>query len=138
MSAVRHPNEYNAVLLLDGWFLIDLVEWAKYVKIADPRRIDFPPEVHASGIDIPACFVGSEQFKNLEYLYDATYNLKKGQDHIDWHMLKDTRHQNFIDVGFWFPTWFGRKIRMIGNCDFQKTYKEMMDISGLFFEKHIR
>ena len=61
LASVQRPGAYQATVLIDGWFNIDL---RKTTGVA----FDFPQEAHASGISIPCLFVGSEKFAHVEVL----------------------------------------------------------------------
>ena len=139
LSAVLHPEDYSGALLIDGWFLIDMAEW-KHVHKVDYRENSalFPPEVHELGIKIPACFIASSQLAQLKNLGGATYSLKHGKDHIDWHLLKDTMHQNFVDIGYWMPWSVARYFNVIGSADFNETFRTTINISDNFFQKNTK
>jgi hypothetical protein len=87
LSVVKHPNYYKACILLDGWFHIEV-----------GKGFDFPKEVHEHGLNIPALFIGSEQFANRLALSNATvrlYDNNTRKDVSQYHVIKDSRHQNF-------------------------------------------
>lgn len=119
LEVVTHPSEYTACILLDGWFHIDVGE-----------GFDFPKEVHDAGISIPTLFVGSAQFADMPGISKATANLS--HDKSAAHILTKSKHQNFVDVGFWLPAWLLRKVGAVGECDFYATYTELLMITRNF------
>lgn len=126
LSVTKRPNTYTACLLLDGWFYIDLGEGFK-----------FPEPAHAKGLDIPALFIGSEQFANWDGIAKATAELAMSNTHSAGsitHVLQGSRHQNFTDVGFWLPTSLLSKVRMTGVCDYDEKYHELLNMTLTFFD----
>lgn len=131
MSVVNHPSEYACCILLDGWFRIDLQN----------HSFDFPEEVHTKGLSLPAMFIGSEQFKKWTTCSDATNKLAASNTYPTGsisHVLEGSRHQNFTDVGFWISTRILKWSGMIGSCDYDMTYKRILDLTTDFLDDHTK
>ena len=84
LSLVKRPKAYNAAILLDGWFHIDI-----------GKGFDFPPTVHAPESmpilhSCPSLFIGSEHFAQISKLNDATKKLQTSTSQV--HVIKGTRH----------------------------------------------
>jgi predicted esterase len=128
LSITKRKGAYTAALLLDGWFYIDLGE-----------GMVFPTEVHTQGLDIPTIFIGSEHFANWKTCANATAELVKKNSHSVgsvYHLIQGTRHQNFTDLGFWLPVYLLKKLNMIGSCDYDGKYDEVLDLTLSFFKLH--
>ena len=139
LSVVRHPNDYTACILLDGWFSIDLSD---FKSANSSRRYDFPPEAHEAKLCIPSLFIGSETFSRVDHLADATRRLaqnpRKGlnPEKIEFHVLAGTKHHNFCELGFWIPPSILQKLRILGKGDFLENYGKILDLTFQFLESH--
>ena len=93
------------------------------------------------GLHIPTLFVGSDQFRNYPHLNAATVGLAaktKLSSPVEpvCHVLPDSRHQNFTDVGFWLPVWLLRYVGAVGKCDYDNTYDEILKLTQSFLKTH--
>jgi hypothetical protein len=88
-----------------------------------------------AGISIPTLFVGSAQFAAMPGLASATAKLAHAKSTA--HVLANSRHQNFCDVGFWLPIWLLRKTGAVGECDFDATYAELLMLTKDFLHSHL-
>jgi hypothetical protein len=160
LEVVTHPKDYAACILLDGWFHIEVGEGFDFPKeVHDTGTqqyvmsrlfctsivcvwfswdllIAFPFEI---GISIPTLFIGSSQFADRPGLAKATENLA-AYHHCKStsHVLANSKHQNFVDVGFWLPPWLLRKVGAIGACDFDATYVELLMLTKEFLGSQLK
>jgi len=134
LSLIRHPKEYKAAVLLDGWFSIDFSTLVEGGGI-----LPFPREVHDSpkGLPVPSCFVGSEQFDRIEHLSNATKELARKSLSSESHILAASKHQNFTDVGFWVPARLLQLIQFIGKTNYHETYSKILSVQVQFLKKHV-
>jgi len=129
LSVAKHPSDYTACMLLDGWFFIEL----------SGVKFDFPAEAHEKGLSIPALFIGSEQFANYTGLAEATNRLAAHNSHPKGsvsHVLEKSRHQNFTDVGFWLPVTLLKWSTAVGMADYDLTHQQILDITTQFLDSH--
>jgi predicted esterase len=144
LAVTRHPSAYRGAILLDGWFFINL---ANYPGWGDDQ-IMFPPEAHAKPAalrSIPTLWIGSHSFQSGEQGQPTrTLAASAGapvpgttgaQPLSEWHVLPDTYHQNFCDLGFWLPARLLRRLKMIGPCDFHTTYADLLGLQTNFMRK---
>jgi pimeloyl-ACP methyl ester carboxylesterase len=149
LSVARHPNDYRGALLLDGWFSVDLSSFAGWGN----ERFDFPPEAfeRPDGLSpVPCCFIGSEQFSRWPHMADATRRLARSagapvdgasearKSLSEWHILPASKHQNFVDVGFWVPARLLRRLGMLGACDYHDNYRQLLDLQAAFLRKLVK
>jgi hypothetical protein len=106
---VQDDSPFSAgAILLDGWFYVDV---AKSAGI----EFDFPTmafERLGKIQSIPCLFLNSQQFTGYPKLWEATGRLA-GEKHPR-HVLEGTKHNNFCDLCFWFPTALLRYAGAIG------------------------
>lgn len=139
LSVAKRPTAYKACILLDGWFHIDL---ADIKSLNTTRHFDFPAEAHKTGLDIPALFIGSEQFAQREKLADATNRLAKNNRSkvgSTTLVLEGSVHNTFCDVGFWLPIRLMRWLKfsfLVGSCDYLPTYQRILLETRQFLLTH--
>jgi hypothetical protein len=56
----------------------------------------------------------------------------------EWHILPGSKHQNFVDVGFWVPARLLRRLRMLGACDYHDNYRKLLDLQTAFLRKLVQ
>ena len=135
LSTVRHPGEYRAVALIDGWFSINLAE---VPAARSDRVIAFPPEAHAQGLSCPALFVGSEHFATRPHLATATQHLiQSHKTQCEAHVISGSFHQNFCDLGFWVPCWLLTRVKAIGPTSFHDVYAQHLALIVNWFQRHV-
>jgi predicted esterase len=120
LVASKYPDTYKAAVLIDGWWHIEL----KQLKVNQ----DLPLQVHENGIRIPAIFIGSAEFETYEGLHDGTLRVQALTPKGEVHVLKDTRHGNFMDAMWWLPVWLSRSLKFSGSCDPHQTYTEYISL----------
>ncbi len=122
-----------ASCLLHSWFYID-------ITTAKTNPFDFPPQVHADkkGLPIPALFIGSTQFSQWKGLADTTNRLIQSSTGAVGHVLDESRHQNFTDVGFWLPVWLLRRFKALGACDYHDTHTHILNLTHDFLQNHTK
>lgn len=129
LSVAKHPTDYKACMLLDGWFFIELTG----------HMFEFPAEAHEIGLSVPALFLGSEQFANYTKLAEATSRLAAHNSHPKGsvlYVLENSRHQNFTDIGFWLPVTLLKWSSALGKCDYDQTYQRILDLTTQFLDTH--
>jgi len=124
--AATRKGVYKCCVLWDGWFHIEI----------GGHRVDMPAEAHENGLDIPALFVGSEQFEGFTNLADATKRLQAKCRDAEVHVPKNTKHQNFADVVWWINEKTLKKMGMIGSADAIGAYCDIVQITRDFVLKH--
>ena len=98
---------------------------------------------HKDGLTIPSIFINSSQFEGYQKLYAATKKLANNinshkKDDVPaptlstLHVIPNTKHQNFCDVGFWLPKFVLRrmgKLLALGDADVFDAHKEILDLT---------
>ena len=131
----RPMGSWTAVILLDGWFFVEIA----------PGFL-FPKDAHARGLDVPALFIGSEQFDVYQPAHlDAGWNIGEASKRLsrenkqvassEYHVLPGSRHQNFTDVGLWMWEPLLRKSKMIGTCPYDETYLKILNLTLDFLHR---
>jgi pimeloyl-ACP methyl ester carboxylesterase len=133
LTADMYPNSVKGLILLDGWFYIDVAESAGI-------EFEFPAQAFQPGksFDIPNVIINSEQFAGVPKVYNATCRLAKilNSKSSDMHVLDGTMHNNFCDIVFWIPTFVLRKLSVIGSADPRTVYQDIIRISTDFLKNN--
>lgn len=130
LVASKYPETYKAAILIDGWWHIELLK----LKVNQ----DLPLQVHENGIKIPSIFIGSAEFSKYPGLNDGTIRVQKLTPNCEVHVLKDTRHGNFMDAMWWMPAWMTRMLSFSGQCDPHTTYTEYINLVIDFVERSVK
>eukprot|EP00667_Euglena_gracilis_P011514 EG_transcript_11766 len=123
LSAVLHPKEYQACLLLDGWFHLDLE------SVGLPgQSFDLPREVHEreDGLPLPTGIWMSQSFSDMPGLGNATRRIARVSPQASLTVLPGTTHFNFIDLPCWLPPALIKRVGMLGKCDPHATYHRLV------------
>jgi hypothetical protein len=132
LSVSKRQGAYKACILLDGWFHIE-----KFFPTME--AFDFPAEAHSKGIHIPALFIGSQEFAGKRGIATATQRLvtsNSSKAGAVAHVLENSKHQNFTDVGYWVPAWILQRIGAIGACDYYTTHLQILELTHEFLDSH--
>jgi pimeloyl-ACP methyl ester carboxylesterase len=134
LTADMYPNSVRGLILLDGWFYIDVAESAGI-------EFEFPTQAFQQGksFDIPnILFINSQQFASYPKVYNATCRLAKilNAKSCDMHVLDGTTHNNFCDIVFWIPSFVLRKLNVIGSADPRTVYQDIIRISTDFLKNN--
>ncbi|CAJ1963685.1 unnamed protein product [Cylindrotheca closterium] len=142
------PQRIKGLILLDGWFYID-VSQAAGIEFEFPPQAFLPEDGSDLSTIVPSVFINSEAFESYTKIYQATRRLARqfsGSGSVprqnetplsfdNMHVLKGTQHNNFCDVIFWFPTRLLRYLGVIGQgCDPRDRYREIIRISSDFLK----
>ena len=97
-----HPRApYGGALLLDAWLNLNLAS----IKNCDSNeQAPFPRAVHARGLSVPTCLIGSATFKSHTEVKTAALAAKTAArtgGRVSRHTLAGTAHHNFIDLCWW-------------------------------------
>ena len=130
----------SAVILLDGWFHVDMMESAGIEFEMPQEAFDATATTHLK--EIPALFVNSEQFTTYPRLWKATEKLKSqfkkttgSTSTHHHHVLPQTNHNNFVDLLFWFPELFLRTMGAIGAANARQTYVDLVRLTSDFLKE---
>jgi len=93
LESVTNPEEYQGVILFDGWFHVD--------------GLDYPADVHRKGIQHPSLIMTSSRF-------DPTHPYARAGKRVAERAaslvspcraveLPDSAHEHFVDLPFWVP-----------------------------------
>lgn len=134
LATVMEKSFFKAALFLDGWFHIDFAESLGI-------EFKFPKEAFDSGVPVPSLFINSQEFVGYPKLFSATKELAakrtvngESLDESDIIVLPGTKHQNFIDVIFWFESGFLRRLMGVatGEADGLESFQTIVDKSSDF------
>ena len=131
LVAATNPGAYRCAVLIDGWWNIDLPKHNVFVNL--------PAEMHDKGTVLPTLFVGSEEFDSYPRMKEATAQVqaKCKNEGNEVHLMKGTRHGNFMDAVFWLPKSITARIGMAGRgVDAHEAYAEFGATVGRFIDKH--
>lgn len=129
LAAVQEQERFAGVVLLDGWFYIDVSESAGV-------EFEFPEQAFGSGIHKPMLFVNSQAFREMPKLWAATKKLANSSnapEETEMHVVPQTNHQNFTDAIFWLPKALVRK--MAGPAMPVDAYREIVNLTSSFMLK---
>lgn len=127
LLAATQPKKYVAALLIDGWFHIEI----------KGCHIDLPKQAFDNGIAIPALFLGSEAFGNVQSLADATDRLQRKCTRLDRvERIQGSTHATFMEACFWCPPWFARVLGLVKESDPRETYLTQVDTMADFIIRH--
>ncbi|KAL3939861.1 MAG: hypothetical protein SGBAC_005496 [Bacillariaceae sp.] len=161
MMIPKDKQTIKGLILLDGWFYIDVSETAG-IEFEFPQQA-FPPKDNDNENDknndnnngdtptqvtpIPSVFINSQTFVDYPKIYAATRVLaskfsgngsdpRKDQRQLDnMHVIQGTRHNNFCEVIFWIPTRLLQYMGVVGKeCDPRDSYREIIQISTDFLK----
>jgi pimeloyl-ACP methyl ester carboxylesterase len=136
VAAASADAEYRGIVLLDGWFNIDL-RWVK--SAASDEQIAFPPLAHAKGLGPPALFVGSQSFAKMDGMGQRARELQsRCRGGAEVHNLPGTSHLNFIDLVLWLPAFLHpllRKAKLFGTVDAHRTLETINGVAVAFAER---
>ncbi len=166
LAATMEPKRFRCAVMLDGWFHVDFSSKGfEFDFPPDAFGQDWPSSNnsdgggkkrnknvnHTDGLTIPSIFINSAQFEGYEKLYAST---KKLANNINSHNIKDdtttiipestlhvipnTKHQNFCDVGFWLPRFVLNrtgKFLNLGKADFFEAQKDILDLTVNFLKQ---
>lgn len=160
LAATIEPKRFQCAVFLDGWFHIDFS--------SKGYEFDFPPEAfgnswphganngnershiikHTDGLTIPSIFINSAQFEGYKKLYASTIklanNINTHNKHdttipeSTLHVIPNTKHQNFCDVGFWLPKVLLRrvgKLLALGDADVFEASENILDLTFTFLKQ---
>ncbi|KAK1742231.1 platelet-activating factor acetylhydrolase-like protein [Skeletonema marinoi] len=160
LAATAQPNRFQCAVFLDGWFHVDYS--------SKGYLYNFPPEAfgedwpnganngnershvieNKEGLTIPSIFINSAQFEGYEKLYAATTtlanNINSHNKHDSTipesklHVIPNTKHQNFCDVGFWLPKVLLRrlgKLLALGDADVLEASENILDLTLKFLKQ---
>ena len=137
VAADSTDADYRGVVLLDGWFNIDL-RWVKSAK--SDEQIAFPPLAHTKGLGPPALFVGSETFANMDNMARRTRELQSlCRGGIEAHVVPGTTHHNFTDIVLWMPTFLHPllcRAKALGTSKARQTL-EMINATCIAFAERV-
>lgn len=134
LTVVNNPNVFAGVILLDGWFYIDL---SAIKSLNTTRGFCFPAKAFEIPLNTPALFVGTEAFSKNAKLESATRLLASNNTHSStYHVIAGTEHQNFCDVGFWVPSWLLKKFKVVGKADYLTAYTDLLVLVDNFLDTH--
>ena len=160
MAATAKPNRFQCAVFLDGWFHVDYSSKG-YLYNFPPEAFgeDWPNGVNngnershvienKEGLTIPSIFINSAQFEGYEKLYAATTtlanNINSHNKHDSTipesklHVIPNTKHQNFCDVGFWLPKVLLRrlgKLLALGDADVLEASENILDLTLKFLKQ---
>lgn len=118
LCCVKDPAAFAGAILMDGWFHMALP------KLNPPFVLDFPAEVHASGLHCPALFIGSEQFEKVAGVREATQRLAEGHESV---VLPGTTHFNFQEASLvWVSPRLCSLVGAIGTADAVDTHQQIL------------
>eukprot|EP00956_Cyclotella_meneghiniana_P035462 scaffold115205_cov57-Cyclotella_meneghiniana.AAC.1 len=134
-------------------------DWPDKANIGNEKSHLIPSK--EDGLAIPSVFINSLQFANYDKLYGATRTLadrinticiqrqrQPGREEggrrtsipeTKLHVIPNTKHQNFCDVGFWLPKALlrrgvGRQV-MLGEADVVEAAKEILNLTVEFLKQ---
>ena len=161
LAATVEPKRFQCAVFLDGWFHIDYSSKG-YVYNFPPEAFgeDWPNGAndgnekshtiqHKDGLTIPSIFINSAQFAGYKKMYAATTalanNINAHNNKHDrtipestLHVIPNTKHQNFCDVGFWLPKALLRrlgKFLALGDVDVLEASDNILDLSLKFLKQ---
>jgi len=159
LAATIEPKRFQCAVFLDGWFHIDFS--------SKGYEFDFPPEAfgenwpnganngnekshiitHTDGLTIPSIFINSAQFAGYKLYASTTKLANKINAHnkhdttipeSTLHVIPNTKHQNFCDVGFWLPKVLLRrlgKLLALGDADVFEAAENILDLTLKFLKQ---
>lgn len=134
-------------------------DWPDQANIDNEKSHVIPRK--EDGLAIPSVFINSFQFANYDKLYGATTTLarqinticiqkqkqSRGEDgrrrtsipETKLHVIPNTKHQNFCDVGFWLPKALlrrgvGRHV-MLGEADVLEAAEDILNLTLDFLKQ---
>ncbi|KAL7490463.1 hypothetical protein ACHAWT_000090 [Skeletonema menzelii] len=160
LAATVEPKRFQCAVFLDGWFHVDYSSKG-YVYNFPPEAFgeDWPNGANngnvkshmienKDGLTIPSIFINSAQFAGYKQLYAATItlanNINAHNKHdttipeSTLHVIPDTKHQNFCDVGFWLPKVLLRrlgKLLALGDADVLEASEHILNLSLKFLKQ---
>ncbi len=161
LAATVEPKRFQCAVFLDGWFHIDYSSKG-YVYNFPPEAFgeDWPNGAndrnekshtieHKDGLTIPSIFINSAQFAGYKKMYAATTRLANNINahnnkhdrtipESTLHVIPNTKHQNFCDVGFWLPKALLRrlgKFLALGDVDVLEASDNILDLSLKFLKQ---
>lgn len=130
LAATKALPSLQAVILLDGWFHVDMMESAGI-------EFEMPKEAYEATHlkSIPAILINSEQFTKFSKLWKATQKIANQFD-SQGHpvVVAKTNHNNFVDLMFWMPTFLIRNVGAIGAADPRQTYVDVVRLTSDFLK----
>jgi platelet-activating factor acetylhydrolase len=161
LAATMEPKRFQCGVMLDGWFHVDFS--SKGFEFDFPPEAfgsAWPTEANRNGNErsaivqnkggliIPSIFINSAQFEGYQKLYASTRKLasninshNKDDEAIPkstLHVIPNTKHQNFCDVGFWLPKFFLSrmgKLLALGDADVFEAYESILDLTLKFLKQ---
>lgn len=129
LAAKKVLPSLKAVILLDGWFHIDIESAG--IEFEMPKQAFEATHLK----EIPAILINSQVFSTYGKLWKATNKLA-GQFNADPpHLIPDTSHNNFCDLAFWFPAIFLQKLGAIGTAEPRQAYASIVGLTIDFLKK---